>query len=52
VSSPRDESYAAYYTHTQATMTSFDRAFALSKANMSNIDLGHDVAGTGREAIG
>jgi sugar phosphate isomerase/epimerase len=43
--------YAAYHTHTQATMTSFDRAFALSKANMSNIDLGHYVAGTGESPI-
>lgn len=33
--------YAAYHTHTQATMTAFDEAFALSKANLSNIDLGH-----------
>jgi sugar phosphate isomerase/epimerase len=43
--------YAAYHTHTQATMTSFDQAFALSKANMSNIDLGHYVAGTGESPI-
>ena len=43
--------YAAYHTHTQATMTSFDEAFALSKANMSNIDLGHYVAGTGESPI-
>ena len=32
-------------------MTSFDQAFALSKANMSNIDLGHYVAGTGESPI-
>jgi sugar phosphate isomerase/epimerase len=43
--------YAAYHTHTQATMTSFDEAFALSKGNMSNIDLGHYVAGTGESPI-
>ena len=43
--------YAAYHTHTQATMTSFDEAFAISKGNMSNIDLGHYVAGTGESPI-
>jgi sugar phosphate isomerase/epimerase len=43
--------YAAYHTHTQATMASFDQAFALSKGNMSNIDLGHYVAGTGESPI-
>jgi sugar phosphate isomerase/epimerase len=43
--------YAAYHTHTQATMTAFDQAFALSKANMANIDLGHYVAGTGESPI-
>ena len=43
--------YAAYHTHTQATMTAFDQAFALSKGNMSNIDLGHYVAGTGESPI-
>ena len=43
--------YAAYHTHTQATMSAFDQAFALSKANMSNIDLGHYVAGTGESPI-
>ena len=43
--------YAAYHTHTQATMTAFDKAFALSKANLSNIDLGHYVAGTGESPI-
>jgi sugar phosphate isomerase/epimerase len=43
--------YAAYHTHTQAIMTSFDQAFALSKGNMSNIDLGHYVAGTGESPI-
>ncbi|MGH9385424.1 MAG: sugar phosphate isomerase/epimerase family protein [Vicinamibacterales bacterium] len=43
--------YAAYHTHTQATMTAFDQAFAVSKANMSNVDLGHYVAGTGESPI-
>ena len=43
--------YAAYHTHIQATMTSFDQAFALSKANMANVDLGHYVAGTGESPI-
>ena len=37
--------YAAYHTHTQGSMTAFDRAFAASKANMANVDLGHYVAG-------
>src|SRR5262249_41560554 len=36
--------YAAYHTHTQGSMTAFDRAFAASKANMANVDLGHYVA--------
>jgi sugar phosphate isomerase/epimerase len=43
--------YAAYHTHTQATLTSFDQAFALSNGNRSNIDLGHYVAGTGESPI-
>jgi sugar phosphate isomerase/epimerase len=43
--------YAAYHTHTQATMTAFDQAFAASKGNMANIDLGHYVAGTGESPI-
>jgi sugar phosphate isomerase/epimerase len=43
--------YAGYHTHTQATMTSFDQAFAVSKGNMANIDLGHYVAGTGESPI-
>lgn len=43
--------YAAYHTHMQATMTSFDQAFAISKGNMANIDLGHYVAGTGQSPI-
>jgi sugar phosphate isomerase/epimerase len=43
--------YAAYHTHLQASMTAFDHAFAASKANMSNVDLGHYVAGTGQSPI-
>jgi sugar phosphate isomerase/epimerase len=37
--------YAAYHTHTQGGMTVFEQAFAASKGNMANIDLGHYVAG-------
>jgi sugar phosphate isomerase/epimerase len=37
--------YAAYHTHLQGSMTAFDQAFALSKGNMANVDLGHWVAG-------
>ena len=36
--------YAAYHTHTQGSMTAFDRAFALSEGNMANVDFGHFVA--------
>ena len=36
--------YAAYHTHMQGSMTSFDKAFALSKGNMANVDFGHWVA--------
>jgi len=36
--------YAAYHTHTQGSMTAFDKAFALSKGNMANVDFGHFVA--------
>ena len=43
--------YAAYHTHTQGSMTAFDQAFAASKANMANVDLGHYVAGTGESPI-
>jgi len=43
--------YAAYHTHLQGSMTAFDQAFAASKANMSNVDLGHYVAGTGESPI-
>jgi len=37
--------YAAYHTHLQGSMTAFDEAFAISKGNMANVDLGHWVAG-------
>ena len=37
--------YAAYHTHAQGSMTAFDQAFAVSKGNMANVDLGHWVAG-------
>jgi sugar phosphate isomerase/epimerase len=37
--------YAAYHTHAQGGMQIFDRAFALSKGNMANVDLGHWTAG-------
>jgi sugar phosphate isomerase/epimerase len=37
--------YAAYHTHVQGSMSVFDEAFAASKGNMANIDLGHYVAG-------
>ena len=43
--------YAAYHTHEQGSMTAFDQAFAVSKGNMSNIDLGHYVSGTGESPI-
>jgi sugar phosphate isomerase/epimerase len=36
--------YAAYHTHAQGNMTAFDRAFALSKGNMANVDFGHWVS--------
>ena len=39
--------YAAYHTHLQGSMTAFDQAFALSKCNMANVDLGHYVAAGG-----
>ena len=39
--------YAAYHTHLQGSMTAFDRAFAVSKGNMANVDLGHFVAAGG-----
>jgi sugar phosphate isomerase/epimerase len=36
--------YVAYHTHAQGSMTAFDEAFAISKGNMANVDLGHWVA--------
>ena len=36
--------YVAYHTHGQGSMTAFDEALAMSKWNMSNVDLGHYVA--------
>jgi sugar phosphate isomerase/epimerase len=39
--------YVAYHTHLQGTITAFDQAFAVSKANMANVDLGHYVAAGG-----
>jgi sugar phosphate isomerase/epimerase len=39
--------YAAYHTHLQGSMTAFEQAFAMSKGNMANVDLGHFVAAGG-----
>jgi sugar phosphate isomerase/epimerase len=39
--------YAAYHTHLQGSMTVFDKAFAISKGNRANVDLGHFVAAGG-----
>ena len=39
--------YAAYHTHLQGSITAFDQAFAVSRANMANVDLGHYVAAGG-----
>jgi sugar phosphate isomerase/epimerase len=39
--------YVAYHTHLQGSITAFDQAFAISKANMANVDLGHYVAAGG-----
>ena len=39
--------FAAYHTHLQGSMTAFDQAFAASKGNMANVDLGHFVAAGG-----
>lgn len=41
--------YVAYHTHQQGSMTCFDEAFAISKGNMANVDLGHFVAATNPE---
>lgn len=40
----RKKIYVAYHTHAQGSMTAFDEAFAISKGNMANVDLGHFVA--------
>jgi sugar phosphate isomerase/epimerase len=37
--------YVAYHTHLEGSMTAFDEAFAISKGNTANVDLGHFVAG-------
>jgi sugar phosphate isomerase/epimerase len=42
----KNNMYAAYHTHQQGSMTAFDEAFAVSKGNMANVDLGHFVAAT------
>jgi sugar phosphate isomerase/epimerase len=39
--------YVAYHTHLQGSLTAFDQAFAVSKASMANVDLGHFVAAGG-----
>jgi len=39
--------YAAYHTHLQGSMSAFDQAFAVSKGNRANVDLGHFVAAGG-----
>ena len=39
--------YAAYHTHLQGSITAFDKAFAVSKANLANVDFGHYVAAGG-----
>lgn len=36
----------AYHTHQQGSMTALDEAFATSKGNMANVDLGHFMAAT------
>ena len=36
--------FAAYHTHQQGSMTALDDAFAASKGNMANVDLGHFMA--------
>jgi sugar phosphate isomerase/epimerase len=39
--------FVAYHTHLQGSLTAFDQAFAVSTANMANVDLGHYVAAGG-----
>jgi sugar phosphate isomerase/epimerase len=36
--------FAAYHTHQQGSMTALNEAFAASKGNMANVDLGHFMA--------
>jgi sugar phosphate isomerase/epimerase len=36
--------FTAYHTHQQGSMTALDEAFAVSKGNMANVDLGHFMA--------
>jgi sugar phosphate isomerase/epimerase len=43
--------YVAYHTHAQGSLDVFDKAFAASKGNMSNVDFGHYVAGGGGNPI-
>jgi sugar phosphate isomerase/epimerase len=40
----RKKIYVAYHTHTQGSITAFDKAFAASEGNRANVDLGHYVA--------
>jgi sugar phosphate isomerase/epimerase len=40
----RKKIYVAYHTHTQGSITAFDKAFAASAGNRANVDLGHYVA--------
>jgi sugar phosphate isomerase/epimerase len=42
----KHQMFVAYHTHQQGSMTAFDEAFAISKGNMANVDLGHFVAAT------
>jgi sugar phosphate isomerase/epimerase len=39
--------HAAYHTHLQGSMAAFDQAFAISRGNMANVDLGHFVGAGG-----
>ncbi len=40
----KHQMFAAYHTHQQGSMTALDEAFAASKGNMANVDLGHFMA--------
>jgi sugar phosphate isomerase/epimerase len=42
--------HVAYHTHAQGSMTAFDQAFAVSKANMANVDVGHWIGANGGES--